>query len=171
MNELLKHFLRWLIVVALQVGIFNQIGLMSLFNPFIYPFFILMLPLATPRSLLMILAFTTGLAIDIFSNTGGLHAFASTLVAFVRPHWVKIAIPRSNYDDLSNIKLRDVEFGQFLAYTAPLLLVHHLSLYAVESLRADEFFMILGKTLTNAFLALLGILAMRYFDLSPHKGK
>jgi hypothetical protein len=171
MNDVLKHILRWVIVVVLQVGIFNHIGLMSLFNPFIYTFFILMLPLATPRSLLLILAFATGLVIDIFSNTGGLHAFASTLMAFVRPHWVKFAIPRSNYDDLSNIKLKDVEFGQFLAYTSVLLLVHHLSLYAIESLQLEAFFLIIGRTFTNAALALGAILAMRYFDLSPQKGK
>jgi rod shape-determining protein MreD len=169
MIEIIKQSLRWLVLIILQIIIFNRIGFNSLFNPFIYIFFVLMLPLATPRSLLLLLAFVTGLTVDIFSNTGGLHAFSATLIAFIRPYWIKIAIPRSNYDELSNIKLKEIEFGQFIAYTSLLLLVHHFSLYLVESLMWSDLLLIIGKAFTNTLISLVAIIAFRYFDLSPQK--
>lgn len=169
MNEVLKQSFRWVLLILLQIIIFNRIGFFSLFNPFVYVYFVLMLPLATPRSLLLILAFLTGLTVDIFSNTGGLHALATTLVAFIRPFWVKIAIPRSNYDDLSNIKLKEIEFGQFMAYCSLLLLVHHFSLFLAESLYWQDLLLIFGKTFTNTLLSLTAVIAFRYFDLSKPK--
>ena len=169
MIDVLKHISRWFLLVLLQIIVFNRIGFYSLFNPFIYIFFILMLPLATPRSLLLILAFITGLTVDIFSNTGGLHAFASTLIAFVRPFWIQIAIPRSNYDDLSNIKLKEVEFGQFIAYSSVILLLHHFVLYLTESLAWGDLLLIIGKAIINTLISLLAIIAFRYFDLSSSK--
>lgn len=169
MIEIVKHLFRWFILILLQVILFNRIGFYSLFNPFIYIFFILMLPLATPRSLLLILAFVTGLTVDVFSNTGGLHAFASTLIAFVRPFWIKIAIPRSNYDDLSNIKIKEVEFGQFMAYSSVLLLMHHFALYLAESLAWGDLLFITAKALINTFISVIAIIAFRYFDLSSSK--
>lgn len=169
MIDILKHITRWFFLILLQIIVFNHIGFYSLFNPFIYIFFILMLPLATPRSLLLILAFITGLTVDVFSNTGGLHAFASTLIAFVRPFWIQIAIPRSNYDDLSNIKHKEVEFGQFTAYSGLLLLLHHFILYLSESLAWGDLLLIIGKALTNTLISLAAIIALRYFDLSSSK--
>ncbi|MDP2187877.1 MAG: hypothetical protein Q8J69_04255 [Sphingobacteriaceae bacterium] len=169
MIEVFKQLIRWGLLLLLQVFLFNRIGFFSLFNPFIYVFFILMLPLATSRSLLLLLAFITGFAVDIFSNTGGLHAFASTLIAFIRPFWVKIAIPRSNYDELGNIKLKEIEFGQFVIYTSALLFIHHFALYLLESLAWGDLLWISGKSIINTLISLLTILAFRYFDLTPSK--
>lgn len=169
MIDIIKHTFRWLLLILLQIIVFNRIGFYSLFNPFIYVFFILMLPLATPRSLLLLLAFMTGITVDIFSNTGGLHAFASTLIAFVRPFWIKITIPRSNYDDLSNIKLKEIEFGQFMAYSSLLLFIHHFFLYLAESLAWGDLLLITGKALTNTLISVIAIISFRYFDLSSSK--
>ncbi len=126
-------------------------------------------PLGMPRGVLMLLAFVTGLTIDIFSNTGGLHAAACTLVAFVRPYWVKITIPRSNYDELQNIRIKDIEFGQFLTYTSVLVLTHHLFLYITESLEWSETLLILGKTITNGLITTAIVIAFRYFDFNQSK--
>lgn len=117
----------------------------------------------------MVLAFVTGLTVDIFSNTGGLHAFASTLIAFVRPYWIKITIPRSNYDELQNIRIKDIEFSQFIAYTSALILIHHFVLYTSESLSWSETLLILGKTLVNGLTTTAIVVAFRYFDFNQSK--
>lgn len=169
LNDLLKHTLRWILLVLLQITIFNNIQFLGILNPFVYLFVVLMFPLGMPRGVLMLLAFVTGLTIDIFSNTGGLHAAACTLVAFVRPYWVKITIPRSNYDELQNIRIKDIEFGQFLTYTSVLVLTHHLFLYITESLEWSETLLILGKTITNGLITTAIVIAFRYFDFNQSK--
>jgi len=169
MSELIKHLLRLILLVFFQVTVFNHIGFYGLINPFIYLFFILMLPLATPRSLLMIIGFALGLSIDIFSNTGGLHAMATTLVCFIRPWWLSISVPRSKYDDLQSIRIRDIEFRQFVAYSLFLIWIHHLCLYSVESLEIADTFNILTKSILNSLLTGLLVIVFRYLDFGQRK--
>lgn len=169
MSDILKHIVRWVLLIFLQISIFNNIELFGLLNPFVYIFSVLMLPLGTPRSLLMLIGFFTGWTVDIFSNTGGLHAAATTLLAFVRPWWVGVTVPRTNYDELQNIRIKDIEFGQFVTYAALLTAIHHLSLYWGESLAWADFGLIAGKTLVNSIFTLLLVVAFRYFDFSQGK--
>ncbi len=169
MSEVLKHLVRLLLLLIFQITVFNHIGLHGLFNPFIYIFFVLMLPLATPAGLLMLMAFLTGLAVDIFSNTGGMHAFASTLVAFIRPFWIKTTIPRTAYDELQNISFREVEPGQFVTYAALLVFVHNLALYSIESLDFSDIFVILMKAFFSSLLTLLLVVALRYIEIRPRR--
>jgi len=169
MSEILKHTFRLLLLLFFQVTVFNHIGLHGVLNPFIYVFFIIMLPLSTPAGLLMFIAFASGWLVDIFSNTGGMHAFASTLVAFVRPFWVTTTIPRTAYDDLQNISFRDVEFGQFLTYSTFLILVHQLALYSIEALTITAFFSILLKAVLGTLITSLLVIGLRYIDIRPRK--
>ncbi|MFN3529061.1 MAG: rod shape-determining protein MreD [Bacteroidia bacterium] len=168
-TEWIKNIFRGLLMVFLQISLFNHIAFLGLHNPFVYVFFILMLPLSTPRSLLMLAAFASGLLVDVFSNTGGMHAMASTLIAFLRPAWIRVSIPRSNFDDLQNIKIREIEFLQFLAYSSLLIVVHHIFLFSIASFDWSEIWLILWKSLVGSLLSLICVLAFRYFDLSPRK--
>jgi rod shape-determining protein MreD len=167
MIEFIKQLIRLLLLLFFQLAVFNHIGLHGLFNPFIYIFFILMLPLSTPMSLLLLLGFSTGLVVDIFSNTGGIHAFATTLIAFIRPFWIKTTIQRTAYDDLQNISFRDVEFGQYVTYVSLLIFIHNLALYSIESLDISDIFVILMKAIFSALLTTLLIIALRYLELRP----
>ena len=158
-------------MIFLQISIFNNIELFGLLNPFVYVFVLLVLPLGTPRSVLMLIGFFTGWIIDIFSNTGGLHAAASTLLTFLRPWWIGVTIPRTNYDELQNIRIKDIEFGQFIAYAALLTAVHHLVLYWGESLAWADFWLVVGKSFVNVFFTLTLVIGFRYFDFNTGKLK
>lgn len=169
MIDFIKHLIRLLLLLFFQLAVFNHIGLHGLFNPFIYVFFILMLPLSIPTSALLLLGFGSGLVVDIFSNTGGMHAFATTLIAFIRPFWIKTTIPRTAYDELQNISFREIEFGQFVTYASALVFVHHLALYSIESLDLSDMLMILLKSILGALLTSLLVIALRYLELRPRR--
>lgn len=169
MSEILKNTVRWVLLVFLQISIFNNIELFGLLNPYVYVFAILMLPLSIPRSLLLLMGFLTGWTIDVFSNTGGLHAAAATLLAFIRPWWVGVTVPRTNYDELNNIRIKDIEFGQFVTYAAFLIACHHLLLYWSESMAWADFWLIVGKTVVNTLFTLVMVVGFRYFDFSQGK--
>lgn len=169
MTDIAKNTLRWIFLMLLQVGILNNIGLWGLLNPFIYIFFILMLPLATPRALLMLLAFGTGLIMDIASNTGGLHAAACTLLGFIRPFWVKAVFEKNKYIDIKNFRIEDIDTSSFLIYGALLIFFHHNLLYILE---ASDFSLLpytLGKALINSIIALLMMLAFRFMSVRTEK--
>ena len=82
-----NNFYIWtLVLVLLQVLLFNNIELAGLINPYFYVYIILIMPLSLNVSIQLLIAFFAGLIIDVFSNTWGMHAAATTLVAFIRPY-------------------------------------------------------------------------------------
>ena len=74
-----------MVLILVQVLVLNNMNLGGYLNPYIYVLFLLLLPANINRSLLLIIAFITGLTIDYFGNTLGLHAAASVFLAFLRP--------------------------------------------------------------------------------------
>jgi rod shape-determining protein MreD len=62
--------------------------------PILYYLFILWLPFSLNRFSLLLIAFVTGLMLDYFTQTPGLHAAACVLIAYVRPFIISILIPK-----------------------------------------------------------------------------
>jgi rod shape-determining protein MreD len=88
MNQrLFANIIRFILLVPIQVLVLDNINLGGYINPYLYVLFILMLPFEIPGWALLFLSFSTGLAVDMFSGTPGMHAAASTLIAYFRP-WV-----------------------------------------------------------------------------------
>jgi len=84
MLTIIQNIIRFLLLVLFQVLVLNNIEFLGFINPYLYILFILSLPVQTPRWFALLLAFVLGLTIDTFSNTMGMHAFASVLICFLR---------------------------------------------------------------------------------------
>ena len=65
---ILSNIFRFLIVILLQVTIFNYTNLFGYINPFVYLYFILLIPFETPMWIALLLAFLTGFTQDLFTN-------------------------------------------------------------------------------------------------------
>ena len=72
------------VCVLLQVTVFNHIHLFNLMTPFLYLYAIAKIPAGFTRVQVIWMAFITGLLVDIFSGTLGIHAAASTLIGYYR---------------------------------------------------------------------------------------
>ena len=75
-TELLVFLFRFLILILVQVVVLNNVQFSGFINPFVYIMFIMMLPVRMPKTFLLLAAFITGLVVDVFSNTMGMHAAA-----------------------------------------------------------------------------------------------
>jgi len=84
-NSILINSVRFIALLIAQVFIFNNINFMGYLNPYPYILFILVFPFSANRSLFLLIAFLSGLTIDMFGNSGGIHAAASLVVAYFRP--------------------------------------------------------------------------------------
>jgi len=89
-HTLLINIARFILLLLLQVLVFNNMNLGGYLTPAIYVLFILLLPQSINKSMLLILGFGTGLTIDLFLNTPGLHAGATVLMAFARPGIIRL---------------------------------------------------------------------------------
>lgn len=88
------HRIGWFVgLILLQVLILNNVHIAGVATPFLYVYFILKFNSGTSRNELMLWGFCIGLAIDIFSNTPGMNAAATVLLAFLRPLFLRLFTP------------------------------------------------------------------------------
>jgi rod shape-determining protein MreD len=159
-NSSLRLGLIFILLILLQVLLFNNIQFSGYVNPYIYLMFILLLPVEIPTWLLLILSFFTGLTIDIVSGTLGMHTSATVLAGFVRPYVLRIISPRDGYEPGVNPSMMIYGFRWFLIYTSIIVFIHHLALFYLEVFRLADFFrtllrVILSSVFSVSFIALL----------------
>ena len=93
-RHIIFNLFSFLTLVLLQIFVLNNIEFMGFINPYVYILFILLLPLETPKWLLLFLGFLLGYTIDYFSHTIGLNIAATVLVAYLRPKLISLIIPK-----------------------------------------------------------------------------
>ena len=158
MKEFLKHFAWFVVLLLIQVLILDQIHFLGVFIPFIYIYAILRLPSNLSLNVVLIVSFLTGMIVDIFSNTPGMHASATTLLGFLRYPVLRLFVLK---EDLGN---RNVSVswlgGVFWKYCVILVLIHHLTLFMLESFTLLNISQLLLKIPVCSLLTLLFIFAM-----------
>ncbi|WP_448702572.1 rod shape-determining protein MreD [Mucilaginibacter sp. AW1-3] len=165
-RTILINLVRFIVLVFLQVFLFKNITLYNLSIPYPYILFILLLPFEIPNLALFPLAFLTGLTIDAFYDTPGLHAAACTLLAFVRVSFINITVQKDGFDNEPEPTLSIMGFRWFFTYILVLTLIHHFFLFNLEVFRISElqytFVRFLLSSLFTVFLMLLsGLLFYR----------
>lgn len=145
-----KNILRWVLLIFLQVFFLRNIGFYNLSTPFIYLLFILILPFRTPNLLLFLLAFLTGLTVDAFYDTLGIHTTACTVLAFVRISFINVSLNRDALDEpepsLGNMGLKWFSLYAFLSVAS-----HHIVLFLLEAFKLND----IGYTLMRAGISVL----------------
>lgn len=160
-NQFLKHFIRFVVLMILQVVIFDNIRFLGYINPMLYIWFILGLPSSINRSLLLILAFVTGIILDIFSNTPGMYAFATVFVAYFRAPILKLVVPRDDVSSSYEPSVKTLGFLVFLKYAAVLIVLLHLLLFSLEAFSFVHYELVLMKTIINSSFTLLLVLSIQ----------
>jgi rod shape-determining protein MreD len=166
-NRILRFGLIFILLLLLQVLLFNNIQFSRYVNPYVYLMFILLLPFEIPAWLLLIISFFTGLIIDLFSGTPGMHTSATLLAGFVRPFVLRIISPRDGYESGADPSLIVYGFRWFLTYTAIIVVIHHTALFYLEVFRLTDFFRTLARVLLSSLFSVTFILLLEYI----RKGK
>lgn len=162
MSDLVRNIIRFFVFILLQVFVLNNIPHLHRFiTPYVYFLFILWLPFSVPRISLLILGFITGLTLDYFTMTMGLHAAASTLVAYVRPFVVNVLIPKDtsefNYREPSP---KSMGWTPYAVYALVLTFLHHGYLLFLEWLQFGSFLEFLLRILACTGVSMLLILTI-----------
>ncbi|MDJ0364999.1 hypothetical protein QMK33_07525 [Hymenobacter sp. H14-R3] len=129
---LVRQLLRFGIYAGVQVFIVGQLSLFGLGWCFLYLGFILFLPLSTPIALQLLLGFAMGLSMDISYDTGGLHAAAAVLLAYLRPWVLRLLTPRDGYDTQDTVNVHQMGWQWFSVYLLLLVSVHHVVYFFLE---------------------------------------
>lgn len=132
------NLLRFIFLIFVQVLILNNIQVSSYLNSYVYVLFVLLLPFETPKWLLLILGFSIGLTMDMFSDTAGMHAASTTLMAFSRSGILKIISSRKDYEQGMKPTVKDLGFKWFFNYSLVMVVIHHLCFFMLEVFKFSE---------------------------------
>ncbi|UBZ08496.1 rod shape-determining protein MreD [Salegentibacter mishustinae] len=155
-NSILKNIIRFVGLVFIQVLILNNINFMGYINPYIYVLFILLYPFNGNQSIFLVLAFLLGFSIDLFEDSGGIHAAASTVIAFIRPNLLRFSFGIS-YDH-QNLRLSTTPIGARLSYIFISILIHHFILFFLEMFSLSHIIIVLKKTLFSGIFSVIMIM-------------
>jgi hypothetical protein len=156
-----KYVLMFFSLVLAQVLIFNQVQFSGFFNPYAYLLFIILLPLSTPRYLVLILAFLLGLTIDIFSNSLGVHSAATVFAAYARPLVIRVISNRE--DDKSDYPgLHQNKLIWFVNYVLIMVLLHHTVLFYLEVYTFTNFFNTFYRVIFSSLFSIIIIVLSQF---------
>ena len=162
-NSILRFGLIFILLILLQLLLFNNIQFSGYVNPYVYIMFILLLPIDVPSWLLLILSFVTGLIIDFFSGSPGMHTSATVLAGFVRPYVLRIVSPRDGYESGSDPSMLNYGFRWFFFYALLVVLVHHTALFYLEVFRFADFFRTMLRVILSSLFSISFILLIEYY--------
>ena len=165
-NVVFNTVLRFVVLTLVQVLILNNINFLGYINPYIYILFIILYPVKNNRTLFIFLSFLLGLSIDLFTDSGGVHAAASVFIAYIRPPVLKFSF--GMIYEHQTIKFAQTELGNRLVYFSILTTIHHLVMFSMEIFNFNDIILILQKTLfSSIFTILLCLLITVLFSKKP----
>jgi len=168
-NVFLVQGLRFIFLVLLQVLVFKRVTFsvegFNYVSVIIYPIFILLLPHRTPHTLLVLLGFAMGLAVDVFYSSPGVHAAALVFTAFCRPFLLKIFEPRGGYNQNQSPTKSQIGINSFVFYAASLMALHMIVYFSIQAFSLVYIGEILLRTIFSFFPSLLFVIIYQYlFD-------
>lgn len=132
MNRTLLNIIRFVALVVAQVLLINHIRLGGYVHPYIYLIFIMLLPINTPGWQVLIAGFSIGLVIDLFMGTLGMHAGATTMMAFCRPAIIRIVSGSQKLETNREPNINQLGLPWYLRYTLSMVLVHNFTYFMLE---------------------------------------
>ena len=164
MNNVIKYILISIVILLLQVLVLNNLNIKGYAIPFLYLWIILRLPASMSRILTITIGFVIGLTVDIFSNTLGMHAMATTLFAYLKDPVTLLYIPKEDIKN-SAISIAGLGIAVYLKLLLTMVLIFCISIYIIEAFSFVNVFILLIKIFTSFLSTFILILAFDKLNL------
>ena len=166
MKITVRHIITAILIILLQVLVFRNFSFV--FNSYLgfdiifYPVLVFILPIFLSTNWVLVVCFISGLIIDAFYGTPGLHTSALLMTGFFRSILIKLMMPRNGYlvDD-EPLTLKHSNYWYFI-YAAGLLFIHLFFLYLFDIFELKYFAKIISYTFLS-FLATMSFIIIHYF--------
>ena len=165
-STLLVNIARFILLLLLQVVLFDNINFLGFINPFPYILYIILFPVNGNKYNLLLSSFFLGLLIDVFLNSGGVHATACLLLAYFRPAIFKFSFGLSY--EYQTVKLNDVLTPERFSFIFISVLIHHLTLFVFEIFTIQYVWGIILRTLVGSLFTLILCILIIYL-IKPSK--
>ncbi len=162
-REILNYAFLFGLYVVLQILIVRNLVLFDYAFCFMYIAAIILLPSELNMSALLLIAFVTGIIIDTFYNTLGMHAAASVLVAYARPLVTRVLIDQPGQEQRVELTLQEMGTSAFFRYVLAMALIHHAALFFIEASSLSLIVPTLIRTAASAALTAVSVVLIQFF--------
>lgn len=153
-RTMFTDFLMMIALVALQIFVLNRITFFGKYTPVLYPVFVMFYPFFRNRFQFLALSFLLGLAIDLFLNSGGINAFATTLIAYFRT----LIFRTSTETTTDFFSFQSLQWTQFIFFIFSSIFIHQLLVQYIEFFKFSRFFEILLNVVITSLISFIFIL-------------
>lgn len=164
-SPLVISVIRFMLLVLVQVFIFNNLNFFGFINPLVYILFIYWYPIKENRTTFLIVSFLLGLCVDVFSDTLAINAAATVTIAYFRPVLMRFVFG-VNYE-FQSFRLNNSTKAQQITFLALLIIIHHFTYFLLEIFSLANSLLILQKTLVIGLATL--ILCLLFISLFSTK--
>lgn len=162
LRNILYYVFGLLFCLAVQVLLLRNLIFLNYAFCFLYIGAVLVLPPELDKSLYLLIAFFCGLLLDMFTNTLGLHASATVLVAYLRSFLLERQV-RQTGEELVSLTLRRLGLVQFISIFFPLVFIHSAALFLIEANSFNLIVHTLIRIAASSVYTMLGILLWQSF--------
>lgn len=167
MNNPLKIILLTTFLLLLQVLVLNNVRFLGYINPYLYIVFVFIYPIRINRFPFLFFAFLLGLLVDAFANSGGIHAFATLFIAYIRLFFVKTIFKKAESEyQLFNLKLES--FDKVFNYVLFLTIIHHFLLFIFTNFGFNNFINVLLNTIFSSIFTIILYFLGRFIFSKKH---
>jgi len=132
-----RNVLRAIILLLFQGLVFRSVNLgwsnFAFIQVFVYPLFLLMLPIKISKAWALVIAFIYGFAIDMFYHSPGLHTAAALITVFARPLLLNYFEPRGGYKVSAKPTKDDLGSAWFYRFVAAGFAIHLTAYFLIEA--------------------------------------
>lgn len=165
-STLLVNIFRFILLLAVQILVFNNMNFWGYISAFPYILFIILYPVNGNRFGLLLSSFLLGLIMDLFDNSGGVHATACLILAYLRPYYFKFSFGLSY--EYQTIKLNDVLTPERFIFILLAVATHHFILFFLESFQISFLLDVLLRTLLSTAFTILSCIIIIYL-IKPNR--
>ena len=171
-GTLIANVLRFAALLLLQVLVLDHLDVArGWMVPYLYVLFLLMLPFELPAWAALLLGAFTGLTMDIFSNTPGMHMSACVVMMFARIQLLSLIAPREGYEYGMRPTVPRMGIAWFTTHAGLCIFIHHLWLFFVEVHRFDGFFSTFSRAVLSAAFTLGLCLLAQFLTTREDRGR
>ena len=147
-------------VMLLQLIVFDSMQVWLYFCPLAYIAFIVLLPVNAKPLAVLFLGFATGLFMDFFEGTGGLHTAATLFTAYTRRWVMMLTLGREQFEEGSGMPSpKSFGGGKFLRYALAVVFIHCLFYFSLETLSLQNYLPVMIKTGVSGVFTLASVWA------------
>ena len=161
-RDVLTLLFSFIILVLVQVVVFNNMYIFGFINPMIYMLFLVIYRFDSDQTIFILLSFVLGFFIDFLSQSGGAHTIASLTIGYLRPLLIKYSFGVTS--DIPSTFQNDSRITNKFLFLGLLIGTHHILYFIIVYFNWSAAYLILKNAiLTSVFSLILIALMSRFY--------